>query len=110
MSQTESGSTPRDAVPYKKILGLWKDKCPHLEQPVRLTANRKKNIRARWYDELPDLQAWEECFGYVAESRFLAGDNARGWEATLDWVVKPDNLAKLYERKYDNAKNKTRGR
>jgi hypothetical protein len=104
----ESSSTiaPASSVPYQKIQELWAEVLPELPQPVKLSPARKAKIRARWQDELPDLDAWRECFGYVRASNFLMGkvdppDGRRRFLCTLDWITKQENLLKLYEGKYD---------
>lgn len=93
-------------IPFTKIVELWNEVLPELPQPVKLTPARKANIRARWNDELPDLDSWRECFGHIRDSSFLMGkvepiNGRKRFTATLDWVVKPDNLVKLYEGRYD---------
>lgn len=94
-----------DSVPFAEIQKLWAEILPNLPQPVKLTTARKAQIRARWSDELPDLESWRECFEYVAKSKFLTGrspptNGHPPFRATLDWVCKLDNLVKIYEGKY----------
>lgn len=36
----------------------------------------------------------------IPDSDFLMGDNDRGWKANIDWLVKPDKMAKLIEGGY----------
>ena len=96
----------RRSCPYRKILDLWAEMLPNLPQPVKLTPARRTQIRARWEDELPDLDSWRECFGYIRASPFLMGKidpppGRKRFQATLEWVTKLDNLCKLYEGKYD---------
>ena len=95
-------------VPFEKIKALWAEVCPHLPQPVKLSPARKAIIRARWHDELPDLDSWRECFGHIAASNFLSGrvtprPGQKPFRCTLEWICKQENLLKLYEGKYDNA-------
>jgi len=108
----DSATSRRQPCPYSKILALWSETLPTLPQPVKLTEARKRQIRARWDDELPDLDAWRECFGYVRDSPFLTGKvdpppGRQRFVATLDWVTKLDNLCKIYEGKYDGKARKT---
>ena len=100
------GLAKRAPCPYQKILDLWAEMLPTLPQPVKLTPARRTQIRARWEDELPDLESWRECFGYVRESPFLMGNvdpppGRKRFQASLEWVTKLDNLCKIYEGKYD---------
>lgn len=39
----------------------------------------------------------------AAESDFLNGKNDRGWVATFDWLMKPNNFIKVLEGNYDNT-------
>lgn len=105
-AQSAPVSTRADPVPYAKITELWGEICPHLPQPVKLSPARKAHIKARWMDELPDLDAWRECFSIVARSPFLSGRTSpppgrKPFAATLDWVAKQENLLKIYEGRYD---------
>jgi len=99
--------TSRSApVPFQKILDLWAEVLPELPQPAKLSDSRKAQIRARWHDELPDLDAWRECFQIIRKSKFLMGKvppqpGYKPFRATLAWVVKEENLLKIYEGNYD---------
>ena len=43
----------------------------------------------------------------TGKSSFLNGDNDRGWTASIDWLIKPENRLKVLEGKYDNRQGKT---
>jgi hypothetical protein len=93
--------------PYEEIRSLWIEVLPELRRPIgteHWTAQRKAQIRNRWRDQLPDLDAWRECFELVRKSRFLMGkgpaNGRKPFEADLFWIAKPENLLKLYEGKY----------
>jgi len=38
----------------------------------------------------------------AAESNFLSGDNGRGFRASFDWIMRPNNFPKVLEGNYDN--------
>jgi hypothetical protein len=38
----------------------------------------------------------------ASQSRFLNGDNQRGWIADFNWMMKPNNFIKVSEGNYDN--------
>lgn len=102
---------PATPCPYTKIRQLWIDICPTLTRPLPVenwTDARKATIRARWQNELPDIEAWEATFRKVAASRFLTGqvrttDGRKPFQADLFWIAKPENLSKLYEGRYNNG-------
>ena len=44
----------------------------------------------------------------VQESKFLTGDNDRGWVAKFDWLMANDtNIVKVLEGNYKNSKVKS---
>jgi hypothetical protein len=38
----------------------------------------------------------------VRNSKFLKGDNAKGWTITFDWFLRPNNFPKVLDGNYDN--------
>lgn len=103
-----SAAKKANSVPFSQIASLWAEVLPDMPQPAKLSDARKATIRARWQDELPDLDAWRECFEIVKESKFLTGrvqtnNGRKPFRATLDWVAKEENLLKIYEGKYSNG-------
>lgn len=68
-----------------------------------MTETRRAHMRARWR-EYPSLEEWREFFRRVSVSPFLMGKvsskDRRPFKCTLDWLVKPENFAKVLEGKY----------
>lgn len=56
--------------------------------------------RIREYGE----DALREVVRKAAASDFLNGNNNRGWTATFDWLILPNNFIKVLEGNYDNNK------
>ena len=54
-----------------------------------------------------DLNTWESYFKLIGRSSFLMGNEPPGFGrdkpfiATLDWICKAENYAKIYEGKYN---------
>ena len=74
-----------------------------------LTKRRREAFRARckdaaWLENLP------EALRRIAESGFCAGQNDRGWKASVDWFLRPDTVVKLIEGAYQGSKNDGRQR
>ncbi|WP_075780063.1 hypothetical protein [Marinitoga sp. 1137] len=92
-------------TPYQKIIELYHTYCPSLPKVRVLNETRKKYIRARW-KEHPDLKFWENYFKSVEESDFLTGranyGNRNPFIADLEWLMRPNNFAKVIEGKYKN--------
>jgi uncharacterized protein YdaU (DUF1376 family) len=72
--------------------------------PDKLTKTRLESSRARWNDEFGrDIASWVQFIEQIRGSPFLTGDNERGWRADFDWALKPSNVAKVREGKYDRS-------
>ena len=70
-----------------------------------IEGNREKQIAARW-KKYKTIYAFRELFERAEASDFLKGDNERGWTADFDWLIRPTNMSKVLEGKYDNDKLK----
>jgi hypothetical protein len=76
--------------------------------PVRkLTDARVVAARKRFAEDFAgDLEKWREYLRHVVKCPFLIGqivpdDRHRIFRADFGWVLKPDNMAKIMEGKYD---------
>ena len=50
-----------------------------------------------------DWALLESIFEKMEDSKFLRGDNSRGWKATFDWLFSNEkNWVKVAEGNYDN--------
>ena len=84
---------------HEKIIEIYHEVLPELPKviPHLWGGVRKKNLNARWkeYPKHQDLDFWRWYFGLVRKSSFHMGDNDRGWQADLGWLVNQTNLAKI---------------
>lgn len=89
------------AVPFEKIKSDYNALAAELGLPACrvLTPQRKVNIAAR-FREHPEPESWENFWLYVRDQPFLYGKNDRGWRASLEWLMKPSNFAKVIEEYY----------
>lgn len=71
-----------------------------IPQIKKLPKDRMSSILAR-RKEFGE-EAIREVIIKAASSRFLNGDNDRGFFATFTWIFKPRNFQKIYEGNYDN--------
>jgi hypothetical protein len=101
------GVTGNGYCPHQDIIALYHKHLPACPEIVKWTDSRAEHLRARWNEtpEQHDIGWWEDLFKQIAKSRFLTGkitrkDTGRPFFASLDWIVKPENLAKILEGKY----------
>jgi hypothetical protein len=66
-----------------------------------LTDVRKKALVNRLVD-IGGIDGWRAMCDRIRGSPHLRGENDRGWTATFDWVLKPQNLTKIMEGNYDD--------
>lgn len=99
-------------VPIGKIVDLYHEMlCPPLPKIVKLTKTREGLIRQRWLQkDLESLNDWEMYFTDVSRSDFLMGrtapTNGRNvFSASLEWLCKPGNFAKVAEARYNNERD-----
>ena len=104
--QPPAGDRPAP-VPHKQIANLYHELCPSLPRIAKLTPTRQQHIRARWRNELPDLDSWADYFKAVQASDFLtgrtnpSGGRSKPWVADIDFLIKQSTVVKMAEGKYD---------
>ena len=115
----ESRQYPRlflDKKDFVRVQQMWNDTCKDFRKVTKLTSKpgnkrnkRKGKIYAclnMFYEEYGTKErAFEKlqiAFDKIAGSKFLAGENERGWRAGFDWVMQTPHLIKILEGNYDN--------
>lgn len=105
--------------PQQALIDLYHELLPMCTRLEKITPARQQALRARWRDEAkPNLDKhrgysttdeglayWRRFFGWVAESKFLTGqepgrDGKPPFLASLPWLIKADNFAKAIEGNY----------
>ena len=74
-------------------------------KPIRNIENKRKEMlqaRVREYSR----ETIYEMIDKAAASPFLNGDNNRGFVATFDWLIRPNNFPKVLEGNYDKGRKK----
>ena len=75
-------------------------------QRIKMLNNfRKSHIEARMKEYGND--AIIEVIKKASESDFLNGCGGKGFVATFDWLIRPNNFVKVLEGNYDNHTNQT---
>lgn len=95
-----------DHCPHQEIIKLYRKYLPMCPEIVKWTDTRASHLRARWNEneDQRSLEWWEALFQQIAQSKFLTGRvTGRGGKpffASLEWIVKPENFAKILEGRY----------
>lgn len=99
------------SCPHKKIIELYHQICPMLPKVQEWTSKRITLLSGRWnHDpERQNLEWWERFFKDVAASDFLTGQ-VNEFRADLEWIIRPNNFAKILEGKYANKQGTKTGK
>lgn len=92
-------------VPFAQIVELYHAICTSYPKLRAIEGNRQKQIVARW-KKYGGIEAFRELFEKAEASAFLKGDNDKAWAADFDWLIRPTNMSKVLEGKYDNDRLK----
>ena len=87
--------------PFKKIMDLYHQICVSYPRIEDIDGERKKAVAARWR-KYGDLAVFEQVFRIAQASSFMKGENGRNWSADFDWMMRPTNISKILEHKYDD--------
>lgn len=97
----------RPDCPHQEIIAAFHAALPMGTQVRVWNGARAKHLQARWREDVKrqSIDWWQRFFGYVAKSEFLTGraPSARDRDpfvVSLDWLVSPQNFAKVIEGKY----------
>lgn len=90
--------------PYWEIVKIYHEELPDLPQVKKLTKQREKYLLYTWREETKhqNLSWWRKYFQVVRSSDFLIGKTGGTWKADFEWLIKPDNLARVIEKRYIN--------
>lgn len=87
--------------PFKKIMELYHRICVSYPRIEDIEGERKKAVAARWR-KYGNLAVFEQVFTIAQASSFMKGENKRDWRADFDWMMRPSNIVKILEHKYDD--------
>lgn len=105
-----SGEMPE--CPQQRILALWAELMPEMQQPVKWTGARATLLRCRWREEAVEhkwtteddgLRFFAKLFRWCRKSNFLMGKaparnpGSTPFALTLPWLTKAENWAKVQE-------------
>ncbi len=89
-------------IDYIEIVDFFNTETKGVFGAIRypISEKRKASIRARIREH--GVEAFREMIQRAAKSNFLKGNNDRGWTATFDWMIKPNNFQKIIEGNYND--------
>lgn len=105
-SATTAAALPDDC-PHTEIIAAYHRELPMLRQVAVWSELRRSLLRSRWREaaERRTVAWWEGFFRYVATCPLLVGQHDSrsnpGWQADLEWLVRPANFVKVIEGKYE---------
>lgn len=103
-------SEPNEKIPFAEIKELWNATCTGFPRLVVISENRRNKIRNRVAEMggyTKAIHLLKKIFEKMQQSKFLKGDNKRGWKASFDWLFENDkNWVKVFEGNYDNKPEK----
>jgi len=97
----EDMSSDDDALTVDDVVEAWNSLAGDrgLAKIVKLTENRRRQIKARIREY--DAEDWSTAMAAIYNSKFLCGENDRGWKADFDFLLQPKSFVKLIEGAYN---------
>lgn len=91
-----------DDLSVQDVVDAWNDLAAQcgLSEVVKVTAARRRQVQAR-IKEYPSSEDWGKALSAIERSKFMCGDNDRGWRANFDFLLQPSTFIKLLEGTYD---------
>lgn len=87
-----------------EIIDLFNSLCPSLNPVKYLSEETKKEIEAQLLKY--SIDDFKLLFEKAESSDFLKGENKQKWTASFEWLIKDQNMAKVLNGNFDNAKSK----
>ena len=88
-------------IPYEEIKDLFNEICVSYPKIIKLNDSRKTTIKARYKEYKNNIEIFKELFTKAENSKFLKGNNDKGWSANFDWLLNPRNMIKVLEGNYN---------
>lgn len=83
------------------VVRAWNELADERDLPkiTKVTPTRRKQIVARLKEY--DVDDWSKALTAIYRSKFLCGENDRGWKANFDFLLQPSSFVKLIEGAYN---------
>ena len=97
--------------PIQQITELYNSTANHLPKARVVTDAIKRSISTRWKEnpKFQTLEFWRHLFDYCEANEFLSGrsqsrNGGTPFRASLDWIVRPSNFAKVINSNYEQSR------
>lgn len=104
VTKPDNISSESQEITVDDVVDAWNDLAKDRDLPkvLKITPARRKQIQARIKEYSPD--DWSTALTAIYKSKFLCGDNDRGWKANIDFLLQPSSFVKLIEGAYSNER------
>lgn len=101
VSSSNEDVSSGDDLTVEDVISAWNDLAEEcgLSKVTKVTETRRRHIKARIAEY--DTEDWSKAMGAIYRSKFLRGENDRGWKADFDFLLQPKSFIKLVEGSYD---------
>ena len=101
ISSSNEDVSAEPLITVDEVVRAWNDLASDRDLPkvVKITPSRRKQIQARIREYSAD--DWSTAMSAIYRSKFLCGENDRGWKADFDFLLQPKSFVKLIEGAYD---------
>ena len=98
---TKDDTSSDDDLKVEDVVEVWNEMAEQcgLAKVAKLTDVRRKKIKARIKEY--SVEDWSKAMKAIYNSKFLRGENDRGWKADFDFLLEPSKFVKLVEGAYD---------
>lgn len=93
----------KDKIDFDLLVKTYHECCPKMPKVKALTKQRKISVEAR--NKEHGKNVIHEVLKKAGASKFLNGENNRGFTANFDWIFNSSNFVKILEGNYDNKKD-----
>lgn len=104
--QTEATQGNNNSAASGALTDAW-NKCSAFPSVRVMTPDRMKVWKTRMTEPF-FREHWREALERLCSSDFCKGQNDRAWKADIDWFLRPGNVARILEGKYDARTSTTK--
>lgn len=102
-------SPPSDDAPLtiEEVVEDWNEMAAEVGLPLarKITTARRRAFKARLRD-YPDIADWRRALLCIRNTPWMHGENDRGWQADIDFLLQARSFTKLTEDAYGQTKRR----